>query len=142
VSARLRDAALWLRADLNLLTSNGIPLCTAAAKLTVRRPTESESQVYRDADRGAQASDDLLLAYLVELDESGSSDEPKVKPAPEDSLINGGVTSGSTASIRSPIVHTRSGSQKGRPAAVEDFLSTMCVKGTTAGRTTNPGAGL
>jgi hypothetical protein len=67
----------WLRADLNLLTSNGIPLCTAAAKLTVRRATESESQVYRDADREAQASDDLLLAYLVELDGSGPSHDPR-----------------------------------------------------------------
>jgi hypothetical protein len=67
----------WLRADLNVLTSNGIPLCTAVAKLTVRRATETESQVYREADtdRKAQAPDDLLLAYLVELDGPGSSDE-------------------------------------------------------------------
>jgi hypothetical protein len=65
----------WLRADLSVLTSNGIPLCTAAAKLTVRKATESESQVYLDAGREAQASDDLLLAYLVELDGSGPSDE-------------------------------------------------------------------
>jgi hypothetical protein len=64
----------WLRADLSVLTSNGIPLCTAAAKLTVRRATVSETQVYRDADREAQAADDLLLAYLVELDGSGPSD--------------------------------------------------------------------
>jgi hypothetical protein len=66
----------WLRADLNVLTSNGIPLCTAAAKLTVRRATEAETQIYRDADREAQAADDLLLAYLVELDGSGPADEP------------------------------------------------------------------
>lgn len=65
----------WLRADLSVLTSNGTPLCTAAAKLTVRRATESESQTYRDADREVQASDDLLLAYLVELDGSGPADE-------------------------------------------------------------------
>jgi hypothetical protein len=65
----------WLRTDLSVLTSNGIPLCTAAAKLTVRRATVSETQVYRDADREAQAADDLLLAYLVELDGSGLSDE-------------------------------------------------------------------
>ena len=37
----------WLRADLSVLTSNGIPLCTAAAELTVRRATESEMQIYR-----------------------------------------------------------------------------------------------
>jgi hypothetical protein len=65
----------WLRADLSVLTSNGIPLCTAASKLTVRRATESETQVYRDADWEARVSDDLLLAYLVELDGSGPSDE-------------------------------------------------------------------
>ena len=64
----------WLRADLSTLTSNGIPLCTAASKLTVRRATETETQVYRDADREAQAADDLLLAYLVELDGSRPSD--------------------------------------------------------------------
>jgi hypothetical protein len=63
----------WLRADLNVLTSNGIPLCTAVAKLTVRRATESENQVYRDADREAQSPDDLLLIYLVELDGPGPS---------------------------------------------------------------------
>jgi hypothetical protein len=65
----------WLRADLCALTSNGIPLWTAGAKLTVRKATESESQVYRDAGREAQASHDLLLVYLVELDGSGPSDE-------------------------------------------------------------------
>ncbi len=67
----------WLRADLSVLTSDGIPLCTAAAKLSVRRATESETQVYRDANREAQSPDDLLLAYLVELDGSGPSDEPR-----------------------------------------------------------------
>jgi hypothetical protein len=65
----------WLRAELSYLTSNGTPLCTAAAKLTVRRATEPEMQIYRDADREAQASEDLLLAYLVELDGPGPSDE-------------------------------------------------------------------
>jgi hypothetical protein len=74
----LREASelckeVWLRADLSALTSNGIPLCTAVARMTVRRATESEMQVYRDADREAQASDDLLLAYLVELDGPGTS---------------------------------------------------------------------
>jgi hypothetical protein len=81
----LREASelckeVWLRADLSALTSNGIPLCTAVAKMTVRRATESEMQVYRDADREAQASDDLLLAYLVELDGPGTSAGPVVRP--------------------------------------------------------------
>ena len=65
----------WLRADLRALTSNGIPLWTAGAKLTMRKATESESQVYRDAGREVHASHGLLLAYLVELDGSGPSDE-------------------------------------------------------------------
>jgi hypothetical protein len=50
------------KADLSFLASNGIPLCTAVAELIVRRATESEMQIYRDADREAQASGDLLLA--------------------------------------------------------------------------------
>ena len=58
----------WLRADLSVLTSDGIPLCSAVARLTVRRATEPERQNYQDADRQAQASEELLLAYLVELD--------------------------------------------------------------------------
>ena len=66
--------------DLSALTSNGIPLCTAVAKMTIRRATESEMQVYRDADREAQASDDLLLAYLVELDGPGTSARHVVRP--------------------------------------------------------------
>jgi hypothetical protein len=70
----------WLRADLSVLSSNGTPLCTAAAKLTARRATETESQLYweADADRKAQAPDDLLLAYLIELDGTGPSDEPAI----------------------------------------------------------------
>ena len=57
----------WLRADLIALKSNGVPLCTPTAKLTVRRADELETQVYRDADLQAD-TDDLVLAYLVELD--------------------------------------------------------------------------
>ena len=66
----------WLRADLSVLASNGIPLCTAA----VRRATESEMQIYRDTDREAQASGELLLAYLIELDGS----RPRTRTLPTD----------------------------------------------------------
>ena len=65
----------WLRADLIALTSNGVPLCTAAAKLTVRRATENESQFYQGADQEAEAPDDLLLVYLVKLDGPGPDEK-------------------------------------------------------------------
>jgi hypothetical protein len=57
----------WLRGDLGALTSNSFPLCSVDAKLTVRRATE-ERRIYEEAEQSVQASDDLVLAYLVELD--------------------------------------------------------------------------
>jgi hypothetical protein len=57
----------WLRADLIALTSNGVSLCTPTATLKVRRADETETQIYREAERQTQ-TDDLVLAYLVELD--------------------------------------------------------------------------
>ncbi|WP_426615781.1 hypothetical protein [Bradyrhizobium sp. McL0616] len=57
----------WLRADLIALTSNGVSLCTPTATLKVRRAYETETQIYREAERQAQ-TDDLVLAYLIELD--------------------------------------------------------------------------
>lgn len=58
----------WLLEDLSALSSRGSALCGVGAKLAVRRATEGESQVYREAERSVPASDDLVLAYLVELD--------------------------------------------------------------------------
>ena len=72
----------WLRSDLIVLTSNGVPLCSAAAKLKVRKATEIEAQIYRDAGRAAKASSDLVLAYLVELDRPRRSDEEAADPGP------------------------------------------------------------
>jgi hypothetical protein len=69
----------WLRADLIGLTSNGVPLCTPKAKLTVRKADEIEAQIYRQAGRQVQ-SDDLVLAYLVDLDHAGATfpqDDPE-----------------------------------------------------------------
>jgi hypothetical protein len=60
----------WLRADLIALTSNGVSLCTPTATLKVRRADETETQIYREAERQTQ-TDDLVLAYLVELDGAG-----------------------------------------------------------------------
>jgi hypothetical protein len=59
----------WFRADLSALTSNGSPLCNATAKLKVRSASGPEQQMYADANNVVQASDDLVLAYLVDLDE-------------------------------------------------------------------------
>ena|SRR5271165_357931 len=61
----------WLLDDLGALSSGGLALCGVGAKLAVRRATEREMQVYREAERSVPASDDLVLAYLVELDGFG-----------------------------------------------------------------------
>jgi hypothetical protein len=59
----------WFRSDLSALTSNGSPLCNATATLTVRRADPSEKQMYVDGNSVVQASEDLVLVYLVDLDE-------------------------------------------------------------------------
>jgi hypothetical protein len=61
----------WLRRDIADLTSNGTPLWDGKARLRARRSTEDEIAAYREVERdAAQPQDDLLLAYLVELDGS------------------------------------------------------------------------
>jgi hypothetical protein len=70
----------WLRADLSVLASNCVPVCDAGAKLTARIATEAEAAIYRDAERGAGRSDDIMLVYLVDLDGIGSSDEQLTDP--------------------------------------------------------------
>lgn len=66
----------WLRQDIADLTSNGLPLWDGKARLRARRSTENEIAVYREAAReAAQPQGDLLLAFLVELDGSGTPDE-------------------------------------------------------------------
>ena len=62
----------WLRADLSLKKSNGSPLCGLDSKLSVRRATADEVEVfYQSAETATTPSDELLLAYLVELDDLG-----------------------------------------------------------------------
>jgi hypothetical protein len=59
----------WLRADVVRLRSNGIPLWDGAASLRSRMSTAEEREVYREAARSSQSlADELVLAYLVELD--------------------------------------------------------------------------
>ena len=61
----------WLREDLSSLKSNGVALWDGNAVLTVRAANDSEAIVYGDAAAAAEPSDDLVLAYLVELDAPG-----------------------------------------------------------------------
>jgi hypothetical protein len=59
----------WLHDDLALLRSDGVPLCTAPSQLSVRLATAEEAIIFSEAVRLAKPSDDMVLAYLVELDE-------------------------------------------------------------------------
>lgn len=60
----------WLRQDVARLTSNRAPLWDGKKRLRARRSTEQEIALYREAARdSAQPKGDLLLAYLVELDD-------------------------------------------------------------------------
>jgi hypothetical protein len=58
----------WLRADLSSQKSNGIPLCDSNSTLSVRPASVEEAAVFSQAAASARPSDDLMLAYLVELD--------------------------------------------------------------------------
>jgi hypothetical protein len=82
---QLREAAElskeeWLRADLNALSSNGVPLCRIGSKLKARTANEVEREVYREAVKEAMASDEIVLAYLVELDGIETTDEMPIDP--------------------------------------------------------------
>jgi hypothetical protein len=59
----------WLRDDLIVLSSGGVPLCGDRSKFTVRLATTDEAVVYEQAATIAKPSDDMVLAYLIELDE-------------------------------------------------------------------------
>ena len=58
----------WLRGDLTVLRSAGVPLCTAEFKLSVRPATAEEAIIFGQATDLAKPSDDMVLAYLIELD--------------------------------------------------------------------------
>jgi hypothetical protein len=64
---------LWLRDDLSSQMSNGIPLCSAKSKFSVRLANVEEAIVFSEAATLAKPSDDMLLAYLVDLDGVGFS---------------------------------------------------------------------
>jgi hypothetical protein len=58
----------WLLDDLTSQTSNGIPLCSTTSKLSVRPANAEEEIMFNQAASVAKPSDEMLLAYLVELD--------------------------------------------------------------------------
>jgi hypothetical protein len=57
----------WLRDDIARLKSNGIPLWDGKALLKSRYATEAEKAVFLEASE-EPARDEMVLAYLVELD--------------------------------------------------------------------------
>jgi hypothetical protein len=58
----------WLFADLDALKSSGVPLRRAESKLSVRPATSDEVMVFEQAAESAKPSEDMMLAFLVELD--------------------------------------------------------------------------
>ena len=57
----------WMLGDLAELESDGQPLWDGSQKLTVRLADAGEIEVFRQADT-QQQSDEIVLAYLIELD--------------------------------------------------------------------------
>jgi hypothetical protein len=78
----------WLRQDIAGLTSNGAPLWDGKARLRARRSTENEIALYREAARdAAQPQEDLLLAFLVELDDLEEAPDPACCEHEKDGFI-------------------------------------------------------
>ena len=75
----------WLLDDLSRLTSNKVSLWDGRARLRVRYALQTEADLYREESVIAKVPDDeLILVYLVELDDSGrtvSSADPDA-PSP------------------------------------------------------------
>lgn len=65
----------WLREELAQLCSNGVPLWDGKSRLRSRYASKAETDFYLEAAREKQTPDDLLLAYLVELDVSSLNDD-------------------------------------------------------------------
>jgi hypothetical protein len=67
VAQEIRNES-WLIDDLTRLKSGGIPLRTARSKLSVRLASIEEATIFEQAAESAKPSEDMTLAYLVELD--------------------------------------------------------------------------
>lgn len=57
-----------LRAKMSLLRSGGVPIYSDNAVVDVRLAHPNEAALYRQAADPSQATNNLLLVYLVELD--------------------------------------------------------------------------
>lgn len=60
----------WLRDDLTSLTSSGVPLASVGSTLSVRFASPEEITVFEQA--APEPSDEMVIAYLIELDRSKS----------------------------------------------------------------------
>jgi hypothetical protein len=69
----------WLKDDLAEAKSDGVPLWDGKAMLRARIALPDESAVFSEAKNSGQASDGMMLVYLVELD-GGATDEEPVDP--------------------------------------------------------------
>jgi hypothetical protein len=58
----------WFLNDLTFLRSNGVPLGTVGSKLSVRLATPEELTVFEKAVESAKLSEDMVMAYLIDLD--------------------------------------------------------------------------
>lgn len=58
----------WLQSDLGALTSKGVPLCHGGAKLKARLAQPAEIAAFKHAMERAPASEEMTMAFLVELD--------------------------------------------------------------------------
>ena len=60
---------MWLRDDLTVLRSGGVPLYTTQSKLSVRLATAEEETIFFDQTANlAKPSDEMFLGYLIQLD--------------------------------------------------------------------------
>jgi hypothetical protein len=69
----------WLKDDLAEAKSNQVPLWDGKALLRARIALPGERSVFAEAQNNGQASDGMMLVYLVELD-GGATDEEPVDP--------------------------------------------------------------
>ena len=57
-----------LMADLNALTSHGVPICTAGSTLSLRAAAQDEIAAFRHAVERAPASDQPTMTFLIKID--------------------------------------------------------------------------
>lgn len=73
--ARSLGKETWLQDDLMTMTSGGAPLCHSKSKLFARPSTAEERSAFATAAEKSKPSEDMFLAYLIDLDAS-ETDRP------------------------------------------------------------------